>query len=108
MPEKDPSLWTWATWLPIALMASAGGVVNWLLRVRSKPSRFSVVELIGELFTSGFVGIGTAMLLASLGYDFLFCAASAGITGHMATRLLYRIEHIILSRIDAMESKRRD
>ena len=98
-----------ATWIPIGIMASAGGVVNWIFRVRKGTARpFSFVELIGEMFTSGFVGLGVAMVMASLHYDFLLCAAAAGMSGHMATRLLYRIEQIIMSRIEQYEARQRD
>lgn len=103
MPEKDPQLWTFATWSIAVLMAAGGGVINWFSRVKTGKVRpFSFIELIGEMFTSGFTGIGVAMVLASIGYDFLICAAAAGVGGHMATRLLFRIENLIEARLEKL------
>lgn len=84
MPEKDPQNWSLATWALAISMAAGGGVVNWYARVKAGLSRpSSLVELAGEIFTSGFVGIGTFMLLASFDQPTGFCAASAGVSGHM-------------------------
>lgn len=103
MPEKDPQLWSITTWSITILMAASGGAINWFSRVKTGKVRlFSFIELIGEMFTSGFTGIGVAMVLASLGYDFFICAAAAGVGGHMATRLLFRIENLIEARLERL------
>lgn len=103
MPEKDPQNWNLSTWSLAMSMAAGGGFVNWYARVKSgltKPT--SIVELAGEIFTSGFVGIGTFMALASFDQPTGLCAAAAGVSGHMATRLLFAIERMALRRIDRM------
>jgi hypothetical protein len=103
MPEKDPQNWSLATWLLAISMATGGGIVNWYSRIKAGLARpYSIVELAGEIFTSGFVGIGSFMLLASMDQPTGFCAAVAGVSGHMATRLLFVIERIIESRINRM------
>ena len=100
MPEKDPTTWSAATWLLAAGMAFGGGFVNWYAKVKRGHARaFNVVELIGEIFTSGFVGLGVFMLMAAIGQDTGICAAAAGSGGHMATRLLFVVERAIESRI---------
>lgn len=100
MLERDPTTWAYTTWLLALGMAVSGGIINWLSRVKTGATRpFNIVELIGEIFTSGFVGVGAFMLLEALSQPVGICAATAGISGHMATRLLFLIEKTIESHI---------
>lgn len=106
MPEKDPTTWGLATWLLALGMAFGGGLVNWYAKVKRGHTRaFNVIELIGEIFTSGFVGVAMFMLLEALGQPIGLCAAAAGIGGHMATRLLFAIERTIEARLDGLVKK---
>jgi hypothetical protein len=106
MPEKDPTTWSAATWLLALGMAFGGGAVNWYAKVKQGHTRaFNVVELVGEIFTSGFVGIVVFMALASLDQPSGICAAAAGVGGHMATRLLFAFERAIESRINGFTKK---
>ena len=106
MPEKDPTTWTAATWLLALGMAFGGGIVNWYARVKRGHTRaFNIVELIGEIFTSGFVGLGVFMILAGFDYPVGICAAASGVGGHMATRLLFAVERMIEARIDDLAKK---
>lgn len=94
MPEKDPMNWSIGTWLFVFAVASGGGVINWLAHAKARhPRRFSVIELLGEVFTSAFVGVLVFMLFASYDQPTAVCAAAAGVSGHMATRLLFLIEN---------------
>jgi len=100
MIEKDPTAWSAATWLLALGMAIGGGAVNWYAKVKQGHTRaFNVVELIGEIFTSGFVGLGVFMLLAAIDQPMGVCAAAAGVGGHMATRLLFAVERAIERRL---------
>lgn len=100
VPVKDPTTWTLATWLLAVGMSCAGGLINWYSRVRLGHTRaFNVVELIGEIFTAGFVGLGVFMAGMSLGQPMGLCAALAGVGGHMATRLLFAVERFIERRL---------
>ena len=106
MPEKDPTTWSAATWVLAMLMAFGGGFVNWYAKVKRGHARaFNVVELIGEMFTSGFVGLGVFMLLAALGQPTGLCAAGAGVGGHMATRLLFACERALEAYIKSIGEK---
>lgn len=106
MPEKDPTTWSAATWLLALGMAFGGGVVNWYAKVKRGQTRaFNIVELVGEIFTSGFVGLGVFMLLAAIDQPVGICAAAAGVGGHMATRLLFSIERAIEARLDSLQKK---
>ena len=60
-------------------MSLSGGLINWISH-KAGQHPFKIFELLGELFTSGFVGIGIFMLVDSLGQPIGFSAASAG--GH--------------------------
>ncbi len=101
MPEKDPTTRGLATWLLALGMAFGGGAVNWYAKVKRGHTRaFNIIELIGEIFTSGFVGLAAFMLAEGLGQPIGVCAAVAGIAGHMATRLLFAVERAIEARIN--------
>ena len=102
MPDKDPANWAAATWVLALSMAVGGGVINWYARIKSGPVRASnFIELIGEIFTSGFVGLGVFMLLDSWNQPAGLCAAAAGVSGHMATRLLFAVERAIERQLDS-------
>lgn len=106
MPEKDPTTWGLATWLLAIGMAFGGGAVNWYAKVKRGHTRaFNIIELIGEIFTSGFVGLGVFMLLAAMDQPAGICAAAAGVGGHMATRLLSSIERAVEARLDHLAKK---
>jgi len=93
MPDKDPANWSSATWALAILMPLGGGFINWYARVKTGHTRaFNILELLGEVFTSGFVGLWVFMLLASYDQPAGLCAAASGVSGHMATRLLFLIE----------------
>ena len=101
MPEKDPTNWAIGTWMLALAMSFGGGVVNWYAKVRAGNSRaFNIVELIGEVFTSGFVGMGMFMALDGFDFNPGICGAAAGVSGHMATRLLFAIERAFEAKLN--------
>lgn len=80
--------------------------MNWYAKVKRGHTRaFNTIELIGEIFTSGFVGLGVFMLLAALDQPVGICAAASGVGGHMATRLLFAIERAVEARLDILAKK---
>lgn len=108
MPEKDPTNWTIATWMLAIGMAFGGSIVSFYQRYKQRHRKsFTALELLGEIATSAFVGVGAFMLLDSLGQSAGLCAAGAGIGGHMGTRLLFFTETFIIKKIkdDDDESK---
>lgn len=108
MPEKDPTTWDAGVWLLSIGMSLAGGLINWYGRIKSgNIIRFNLLELIGELFTSGAVGVGIFMLLEAWGQPLGVCAAAAGVSGHMSTRLLFVVGQVVESRINAFVVKKR-
>lgn len=102
MLEKDPTTWTQSMWALAIGMGIAGGFANWYAKLKRGHTRvFNIVELFGEIFISGFVGVTVFMGLAGLGQPAALCAAAAGIGGHMATRLLFAIEREAERRIES-------
>jgi hypothetical protein len=100
MPEKDPTTWHLTTWFLALAMGMGGGLVNWYAKVKQGHTRpFNILELIGEMVTSGFVGIGVFMALDGFGQAPSLCAAGAGVGGHMAARLLFVIERTLEQRL---------
>lgn len=106
MIEKDPTNWSIATWALSIGMALAGGIVNWYGRVRQgHTNAFNLLELVGELFTSGFVGVGVFMTMQAIGQPPGICAAAAGVGGHMATRVLFFIGRLLEQRANKFLEK---
>lgn len=109
MPVKDPTNWGIATWLLALGMAFGGGIVNWYAKIKRGHTRaFNVVELLGEIFTSGFVGLAVFMALEAWDQPIGLCAAAAGVTGHMATRFLFAVERAIEARLEKLASSSGD
>jgi hypothetical protein len=107
MIEKDPTTWGLATWILALGMSCAGGIVNWYAKVKQGHARaFNIIELLGEIFTSAFVGLGVFMAAQSIDQPLGICAALAGVGGHMATRLLFALEKLLESKINEAASRR--
>jgi hypothetical protein len=104
---RNPSSWGHSTWLLAVVMSMAGGIVNWYANVRKGYSRVcNIAELVGEIFTAAFVGIGVFMLAAALDQPEGICAAFAGIGGHMGSRLLFIAERWLESAIERMNPEK--
>jgi hypothetical protein len=100
MPATNPIDWNYSIWLLAISMAVGGGFINWIAYVKSTENHvFSIFELMGELFTSGIIGVGVFMVAQTLGQDIGVSAALAGIGGHMATRLLFLVERLITGKL---------
>lgn len=78
-----------------------GGLVNFWQNMKSG-RRFSIMELVGEISTSGFAGIVTFYLCEAAGLNDLFTAATVGIAGHMGGRTIALIERLLSMRMDSL------
>lgn len=104
MLEKDPSTYSLITYAWVILLAAAGGAVNFIQKVRDGTSRsFNFTELIGEIFTSAFAGIITFYLCEWSGTPALLTAALVGISGHMGSRAIFRLEKFLEKKLDGIE-----
>jgi len=100
MPEKDPTTYQMITYSWVFLVASWGGVVNYIRKRREGiiPC-FSITEFVGELVTSAFAGLVTFFLCESAKIDPMLSAAFIAISGHMGSRSIFMIEKYLQERI---------
>lgn len=93
MPEKDPTNYTLATYLWVFGLSMLGGAVNFFNKVKAGAARaFNFTEFFGELVTSGFAGLLTFWLCEAASISPLISAVLIGISGHMGSRAIFRIE----------------
>lgn len=88
-----PTMWMLA-------VALSGGAVSFYQKVKSGKARaFNVIELMGEMFISGFVGIVTYWICRAYGVNEYIAAAGVAISGHMGARVIFLIEQWVEKRI---------
>lgn len=91
--EKDPTSYSLITYAWVIGLSVTGGFVSFLRKVREGSSRaWNIAELLGEIFTSGFVGVITFWLCEAADIDPLYAAAMVGISGHMGSRAIMQLE----------------
>jgi predicted CDP-diglyceride synthetase/phosphatidate cytidylyltransferase len=96
MPEKSPETYAWITYAWVMLLASWGGIVGYIRKVKDGLSpRFSLTEMIGEVVTSGFFGLLTFWAAQASGLDQLMTAVLVGISGHAGARTVFIVEKFI-------------
>lgn len=86
MLDKSPETYTWLTYLWILTLATLGGVVAYLKKLKLGKKKWKVTDLLIEVITSAFVGITTFYLCESFGFSQVFTAALVGISGHFSSR----------------------
>lgn len=100
MPEKDPANYSYLTYLWVIGIASWGGAVSFYRKMKAGRARpFNIVEMIGEIATSAFVGVLTFWLCESAGINQLMSAALIGVSGHMGSRAIWQLERWATSRL---------
>jgi predicted CDP-diglyceride synthetase/phosphatidate cytidylyltransferase len=93
VPEKDPSNYPLITYLWVIVLASIGGAVNFARKLKAGTARaFNITEFVGELMTSGFAGVLTFWLCEATDINKLISAVLIGISGHMGSRAIFKIE----------------
>lgn len=96
MPDKDPLSYELATYAWITVLTSVAGFISFLRKVREGISRpFNMIELIGEIVTSGFVGVLTFWLCEAGNLTPLLTAFLVGIAGHMGSRMIFLFEKCV-------------
>lgn len=84
-----PSLW-------MAGIAAAGGAVNFYHKIQTGQVRaFNLTEFVGEIVTSGFVGVLTFWICKAFAVNEWATAAGVAIAGHMGARAIFLIEKYI-------------
>lgn len=93
MPEKDPTNYQLITYAWVLGISMLGGIVSFLRKMRAGVARaFNIIEFIGEIVTSGFVGILTFYFCEAAGISPVLTAAFVGISGHMGSRAIFMFE----------------
>lgn len=93
MPEKNPFNYSLLIYLWVFALAALGGTVNFMRKVKEGAVRaFNITEFIGEMITSGFAGLLTFWLCEAADISPLVSAVLIGISGHMGSRAIFRIE----------------
>lgn len=97
--EKNPDAWSLVTWVWVIALAVLGGAVQFVRKVQIGIVRaFNVTEFLGELVTSAFAGVLTALLCQYAGFSLYLTAALCGIAGHMGSRALFHLEQFFAAR----------
>ncbi len=87
------------TWGLVMILSIWGGMISYIRRARLGSAKFNIVELIGEISTSAFVGVITFNLCQFAGFGMALSAALVGIAGHMGSRGLYILQIILQKRV---------
>lgn len=106
MPEKDPANYSMLTYLWVMLIASWGGAVSFYRKTRAGHARpFNIIEFVGEIATSAFVGVLTFWMCEAASINSLISAALIGISGHMGSRAMWQFEKWAERRLTGGEGK---
>jgi len=96
MIDKDPLGYSVVTYAWVLLLSVWGGVVNFIQRLkRGEAKAHNIVELIGEVVISAFVGIVTFYLCELSAFPQILTAALVAVSGHMGTRSLFFFEGVL-------------
>lgn len=96
-PPRDPLMYPAIAYLWVLIWSVSGGLVNfWVKFKRGAVRPFNFLELIGELFCSGFVGVLTFWICEASNVPPILQAPAIAISGHMSTRLLFWAEQMML------------
>ncbi len=71
----------------------------WRKRKDGLARPFNFTELVGEIVTSGFVGVLTFWLCEFSSISPLLTAAFVGVSGHMGSRAIFSIEQMMERRL---------
>lgn len=95
---KNPGSYSLLTYAWIVALSCWGGAVSFVRRFQEgRP--WTILELIGELVTSGFAGVLTFWGCEAAGIDSLIAAILVGVSGHMGTRAIVLFELSVKRRI---------
>lgn len=94
---RDPLLYPATAYAWVIIWSVAGGLVNFYQKFKRGDVRaFNLVELVGELFCSGFVGVVTYWICQGAGVPPVWQAPIIAVSGHMSTRVLFLAEKAML------------
>jgi hypothetical protein len=99
MLEKDPTTYSYITYAWVLGLACWGGTVNFITKIKTGTTRpFNITEFLGEIVTSAFSGVVTFYLCELSLTPPLMTAVFVAISGHMGTRLIFKLEQYLEKR----------
>lgn len=100
MTNNDPTTWPLTTWLLTVLLAVGGGFVRWFWRYkRSRVKTFNLFEFVGDLVSSGTIGVFAAIFAAQIDPSVGAIGLCAGVAGHMGARFLFLLSRNLESKL---------
>ena len=100
MPHKDPGNYPLITYAWVLILSIWGGIANNIRKIKNGTlKRFSLAELIGDIFISGFIGVMTFYLCEYAAFNSLLTAFLVGITSHMGTKGLSVLEDLAAKKL---------
>ena len=80
----------------VSFLSLLGGMAAYIRKKKSgKIEKFSLLEFVGDMVISGFVGIITYLICKGVGLNEFLTAASIGIASHQGTRAIVLAEALI-------------
>jgi hypothetical protein len=99
LAAKDPFSYGWAAYAWVIAWASAGGFVSFRQKMnRGEVRAFNLVEFIGEIVTSAFVGVLAFWVCEFSDVPKLLEAVIVSISGHMGTRAVFLFEQYMMKK----------
>jgi len=93
--NKAPQDFGYVTYLWVLLLSIWGGVANYIGKLKDGTSRFSLMEIFGEVVVSGFAGLMTYYICYAVHTPEVISAVAVGVSGHMGARIITQFEQII-------------
>lgn len=100
-PISDSDLAALLTWLCVCGLSLLGGIASFLQKMKTGHARvWNFTELLGELTASGLTGIVVANLCDSMALPAPMKYALVGISSHMGSRALFKLESVVNSKFN--------
>ncbi|AOM40189.1 phage holin family protein [Xenorhabdus hominickii] len=85
MPNKDPSSFELYQWLLLLLLSAWGGIVRYLIDLKTNNARWSWFGAFAQVAISGFTGLIGGFISLEAGLSLFLTYASAGMSGAMGS-----------------------
>lgn len=100
-PTVGDELATMLPWAWVAALSMLGGIASFLQKLKTGHVRaWNFTEFVGEITASGLTGIVTANLCDSIGSSAPLKYALVGISSHMGSRALFKLEAMFTAKFN--------
>lgn len=99
--SNEQGIWSLLTYVWMGLWAALGGVLSFAQKVKAGQARWiNLGELIGEIFTSAFVGVVTGLLCEAAKFPSAATWALVAVSGHAGGRAIFWLERLMQKMIE--------